>query len=348
MDNSINESTQTQASESAHGQADTSKQVIIPRQSCIYGCIDLSDTKPSLVKSNLNIQLNRISPFPMFETYVITRNQHAMFWLWEKNGTNSDSRASSIKYLPESLFYGDINADKTELVALKDGYEARFWQSGLLKGSQFWPGKPTLTQWNQFLRHHSIKASESLPEVVGGHLRTSPWHKPSQLENAVETVKTINVPLVLSILFLTFLAFQLASIFRISSTLSEIENAHEQAITDASDIVTARNNALLHKGIIEQIHNTTRWPSQIELMAISTQILKDLDATLLSWRFDEGELVIMIRTNNKDSKAFVSSFENSGLFESVRLDTQANQNNFSLQMQLKPRTNNADTAGGAS
>ena len=311
-------------------------QEVIGREACIFACLDFRGIKKSLQKSSLELQLKQLAPFEQFETYFIWKNEHVMAWIWSSNKNTNTPPVNTNKYIPETLLLGEQHHSKPEIIQVNKGYEARLWRDELLVGSQYWPSLPTIDEWNNFLRNHSMESQEKLPEILAYSLNDTPWYQPHIIEIILNKCKTINFSLLIATVFFTFLAYSYSGLVRINQKLVESENQYSIALSEANDIVTARNNAIQQLSIINQINNLSNWPSQIELLATCNHILHQLSATLIGWKFDDGELHLVIKTNNSDPTVFISSFESSKLFNEVNLGPQGNDGALSLHMKLRP------------
>ena len=304
---------------------------IIPRKSCVYTCIPFDGIKKSLQKDRLTLKLNQLTPFTEFDSFIIWKNDQAMVWLWKSTAEKSTQKA-----IPESLLAGKQQQSETEIIALNSGFEARHWENGVLQGSQFWSQQPKLSDWNNFLRSHSIASTDNLPEIEEYRQNEIPWYQPTALESLIEKSRNVNFPGFGLALFLLILCYQLSGLIRINQSLEETNIEHKITLDKANDIVTARNQALNDLAVVNQLNQLSQWPTQIELLALSSQILHELKASMTNWNYNNGELLLVIKTSNADSTAFVSAFEALGIFESVNLNTQANQGKLALQMILKP------------
>jgi len=312
-------------------------QHVIRREACVFACLDFRNIKKNLQKSSLTLQLKQLSPFNQYDSYVIWKNDHVMLWVWQSNPDDGQlNPKQSIKLLPETLFYGKQHQSKVEIVQLDSGYEARLWVAGLIMGSQYWPNMPSIEEWNNFLRNHSKSSQQQLPEINDYCLNETPWYEPHIIDKMLEASKSINLPLLICSVFFTVFCYQIAGLMNLYQNLEDSNNQHEIAMAKANDIVTARNNAVRELTVINQINSLTRWPSQIELLATCNQILRQLNSVLIGWKFDDGELQLVIKTDNSDPTAFISAFESSKLFTSVNLDAQSIKGNLSLHMILRP------------
>ncbi len=316
--------------------------IVIRREACLYACLDFSVLSNTLKQKSLAIQLKKLSPYPEFDSHVIWISGHAMIWLWKSDIIQStqeseNSTHTSIQVYPETLMIGSRHHSKIELVTLSRGFEGRIWEDGLLKGSRFWPESPDLAKWNLFLRSHSLKPATSQEPAQAYKLNQDPWYKPSTIEQLQTLVSSIHPLWAIGYVFLAVFSFQLAAYFQVSTKLEQIDEQYQQTLQSANQMVTAREQSYQEREIIHQLQTLSPWPMSIELMAVSLQLIKDLNAKMVDWKFDNGELNLIILAQSPDPTQFVTIFESSSYFYDVRINNQTGNGNLALVLKVHPK-----------
>lgn len=307
--------------------------IMIERQKCIYCYVDLSKIQKKLHAKRITLTIKQITPFPIYEHYIIWKNGHAMVWIWQSVKIDA-SKTNKVQVIPESLFYGKTHFKQLELIQLHSGFEARYWDEELIKGSKFWLNKPTLEEWNLFLKNHALENHNEVPNISSNEINSEPWYQPNLFETLFSQIKQFNLSFIVLSIFIIIISYQLTSISRILSEIEKVETIKNDALVKANDIITARNNAVDNLNIITEIEHLSKWPTQIELLAKCTKVLNELDARLLRWDFNNGELLLTAKTNNTDTTKFIKEFEALNIFENVNINVSGNQNNLSLEMTL--------------
>ena len=265
----------------------------------------------------------RWAPFPDAQSQVEWVGDRAMVWIWSRSQVlAADMDAAPLpvprRIIPESLFRGASQVEGQELVAMDLGYEGRVWRQGFLAATHWWPGLPTLEDWNQFRRGVGLPPASGVPEPLPSPLSDKPWTASqtrgfgAAINEQRQLLAALTIATGLAVLFamLTAAAALKVSIWQVDKQIRQREAALEK-------IIDARDKALADRDAIDALLASRPPVGQIKLLTEVDRLMGG-GWRLLEWRMpDTGHLEVVAKKSNADARAIVSGWEGSGRFTAV-------------------------------
>lgn len=295
---------------------------MVARRLCAYTAIDAAAVPSARRRAYVDTALARWTPFADSVRHVEWSGDRAMVWAW------SEARVLEVedtrhprprRILPEPLLRGVPLHEGVALLAMDEGVEGRVWSHDMLVASTWWPGAPSLAEWNLFLRGAGQPAQSRVANVQPAPLADQPWSRP-QRRGLGETVlrhRTAWRAAVVAIAAL-LVAGPLASAARLHLQATQVERRIAGQGEGLQRILAAREAAERDAAAIDALLELRPPAAQIQLFATVLQVMPPGAWELLEWRMpDPSRLEVDIRVSNPDPQALVVAWERSGLFDDV-------------------------------
>lgn len=226
---------------------------IIPREACTFRRIRLAGEGRNAIKAAL-LKVRK-DALPGEDGIQIipdkasgntanrnTANSMAGVWNFSKSAVHKG------RYLPETLAR-EAYGDGIRLVTCLTGLEGQIWKDGILLSSRWWPGEPSASQWEQFVR-----AAEDQHDLSGMTLGQPapmlvPWRRDLPAFNmdrdrVLELASPVNLGAILAAGFAFAFAYLGSQYVRETISLRQAERAQQAVSVDAQQILSQRRRAL--------------------------------------------------------------------------------------------------------
>ena len=306
---------------------------LVGRGLCMYRCEDLSGVPRNRRRSALELKIPVWSPFVRTGHHCVWSGASAMLWYWDEDVIAAARRASGggraagarvkaaarTRVLPETVFYAR-KPDGTFLQPCREGFELQHWRSNLLVDAFWFPDRPHARQVAWFLGRREggahAAAPEGVPEVPGAEIAPEPWSTSLTPREWLEAREGALVPACLLVLALV-VVWQEARIWKVRHL--EVEAAAELARMQdrLGPLLEARNELLGLRRTNLTLAAILSEPSQARLMALVDRALPSAGAEFREWRYQQGELAVVVEDPDPDPIAYVRALEAEPLFEQV-------------------------------
>lgn len=313
-------------------------QWVIERSQCLYRCLDLSHVPSSGRAQALALKLAGLSPFRLPGHYAVWRDGWVQLWLWDEQQRQglaaSQEAMSGCLCLPETLLQvppAPTPESVVRLVRVQRGMDLQVWRAGVLRASVFQDGLPL-----------SIGAWQALRGVPGVHV-------PERLE--AEVVPSLERPWASGASLAgrdweRWLPYGMAATLLAGSAFNLTQGAQwwwaerglagQQAALaqQVEPVLAARTRAMQAESEIQALLRLQDAPSQVELLRTVAGLLPE-DSRLLSWRYRENTLELLIDTRRADPRFFVQRLQEGGRFQDVRVEPSPRADGLQLAMSIR-------------
>ena len=319
---------------------------IVGRDLCMYRRGDFENVPRSKRRSALALRLPVWSPFERTGHYCVWSGGSAMVWFWDgdKIGAERDAfgaggapRTAPIRVLPETVFY-PRRAEGLYLQPCRKGFELQHWRSGVLEDAFWFPDRPDSRQRQWFLDRQDAQTGEAPAAgavvVSGGRLAPEPWRVASSLAEWLEANERVLVTACVLVLAVG-VVWQEARFWKIHH-LGEAVTAELARMQDALDpLLAARNELLRLRRTNEALSETLSEPSQARLMGIVDRAIPSAQAQFREWRYQQGELTVVVEDPDMDPITYVRSLEAQPLFEQVRAEPTRGERRIEIKLRVR-------------
>lgn len=296
----------------------------------------------------LQAQLAAWQPMPDAVYLVSWQGEVAQAFAVDAQGL-ADAGVKAAAWLPETLAR-EAGTDGVRLVKTLDGVEGQSWKGGVLQASRWWPERPALAEWQQFLRqaHWSGPPPERVPEA-----EALAWMRPGRLPVLSEQLgqsRQGSERWLVTVLLLLMLGLS-AMTARILWDSHDARRRAQLGLADMRDqvapVLNAREKALQAADQSAALVSQLQAPQALELMAELLRLLPK-DALIRELDLDglDLRLVLELPPDSQRGK-LVAELESGGWFTAVReLKDGVSRSGLGLQMKLSgprpPQRSNAD------
>ena len=311
---------------------------VISRGLCYYRLFSLTDIPAARRDSVLQLKIKQWSPFKNYANYSIWRDGHAQVWIWDQQQQQNRLMEMGLKKatcFPETALQTRPTTDTVQLLQCLEGVEGQIWKEGLLMGSRWWAQRPPETEWAHFQRAHSLPAAHNVPTPIEQPLLKRPWGRTkkrlSQFQLYQERIWVMGG----TVIFTIVLTWQMISVWKWQQATEQLHAQIEELNESITPILTARNQAISEKTLLEQLLALTPDPSQLELMTKIAEKLPRQNTKLIQWFYQTGELRFTIETQKLDHTFYVETFQALPLFREVKAETGREPNQIIISMRLE-------------
>ena len=252
---------------------------------------------------------------------VVWSDDVAMVWLWDADQAVVDAAwlgesADSIRAVPETVFY-PRKADGIHVQACQEGFELQYWQENVLANS-FWVAEEpdqARADWFATSRGHASGSAGEV-EATPAHLAEEPWASPV---TALEWLIANERRLVATGLALFALAavWQEARIWNAHWRNGAAEATLAAMQEDLGPVLNERNEYLRLRAGNAALARILAEPSQAAVMLQVHGGIPNPDADFQEWRYQQGDLKVVLSDPNADPVAYVRQLEAQSLLSDV-------------------------------
>ena len=318
----------------------------------MYRCEDFANVPRSRRRSALELKLPVWSPFERTGHHCVWSGGSAMVWYWDEDAVAGrvdafDARrpgagrrpSGRVRVLPETMFY-PRKPDGVHLQACKEGFELQRWRAGVLADAFWFPEQPHEGQWSWFIDrqepegHDELAAHRVRASVGGSELAAEPWSVPFAPREWIEANER-GLAWACFLALVLVVVWQEARIWNIRqlNEAAEMELARFQA--ELGPLLEARNELLRLRRTNQARLDLLREPSQARIMSLVDGAIPSAEAKFREWRYQQGELRIVVEDPDLDPIEYVRSLEAVPLFAEVRAEPARGENRIEITLKVK-------------
>lgn len=327
----------TPAESSGYGR----KEWIVARSLCHYKYFALSELPENRWEEALAVKIRQWSPFNHYAEYIVWQDDAVLVWVWDatlQQQSMAQVELKTARSFPESILRPAASQDGGHLLACLEGVEGQIWQAGKLIASRWWLNPPSLREWSQFLRAHSLAAVTEVPSPAVTELLGQPWGKARRSFGGFKAQQERDWVFIGLLIFVMMATWQAVDILKAKTALQQLQTHLDELNEKATPVLTARTAAMNYKQAAERLFTLNSQVTQIELMALVLDKLPQQGAKVVEWAYQSGELKVTIEANNIDPRYYVENFQSQALFVDVKSENGRNSNQIVMSMHIAATT----------
>lgn len=317
-----------------------SQEWILARRFCAFTLLDASAIPFVRRKAYADIAVQRWSPFADTRHHIDWLGAQAMVWAWSHSQVleigDGEVAAPPRRVLPETLYRGIPQAGAALLIAMDEGVEGRVWRDHALIACQWWPGVPTLGEWNGFRRGAGLAASHAMPVVESSPMLYLPWTRQRVAgftDLAGRHRKVLQC--VAAGVVVALLAMPLAASIRLAAKTAMLQRVIDKEAVRVGETLAAREAAERDVAAIEKLLKLRPPRRQLQLMAAVIGAIAGDNWKLLEWRMaDSRSLEVVLQMDSPDPTALVRGWEATKVFRNVAVDLGRSGNEVTIRADI--------------
>ena len=287
---------------------------LVGRGLCLYRCESFANVPRARRPAALQLKLPVWSPFDNTGHHCVWGGSQAMVWLWDQDeaqagiaGSHFAEFADALRLRPETVFYPRA-ADGACVQECSHGYELQSWRDGILSDSFWLPERPDTQRLSWFLNRQRTAA-----EVDSVAWRTAtPTPEPWASATTVRQWLTANEwPLAVCMLaVLAAVALWHEGRYWKALGLAAAADAEFDARQqELAPVLAARDEMVSLQQRIAAMADILAQPSQAHIMGVIDKALPSPAARFQRWRYQQGELRVLVEDPGLDPVAYVEALE---------------------------------------
>ena len=324
---------------------------IVGRDLCMYRCEEFANIPRSRRRSALELKLPVWSPFERTGHHCVWSGSSAMVWYWDEDTVNagretskapnagSERRSSArVRVFPETMFYPK-KPDGVHLQVCRKGFELQHWRAGVLADAFWCPERPHEGQWGWFIDRQEIDG-QTVPTVrranslaVESAMEAKPWSislTPREWIEVNERGLAAACLLALSLV----VVWQEARIWRLRHIAEAGASELTRIQAELGPLLEARNNLLRLRRTNQALLDLLNEPSQARIMSLVDRAIPSAEAKFRKWRYQQGELRVLVEDPELGPIAYVRSLEAVPLFGQVRAEPTRGENRIEIVLKV--------------
>ena len=309
----------------------------------MYRSEDFAHVPRAKRRQALELKLPVWSPFRKTGFHCLWAGSAAMLWFWDADAVQDETPGSAAdggkteraRVLPETVFY-PRKPDGVHLQDCYEGFELQHWRAGVLLDAFWFAERPNESQTDWFLARRGMQVSAAdldVPLTSAATFHPEPWAGPVAPGAWLEA----NEPALVAscVLALVLTAVWLEVRFRKTQHLTQTaEAAFARMQDEVGPLVRARNELVRLRRRNLVLSALLAKPSQAYLMGEVDRTLPNPTATFREWRYQRGELSIVIEDDDPDPIAYVRALEAHPLFDQVKAEQARKADRLKISMRV--------------
>ena len=327
---------------------------IVGRDLCLYRSEDFANVPRNRRDAAVLHRLPVWSPFQRTGHHCVFSGSVAMVWLWDADvvdprpdllDLDSGAELARVRTVPETVFYPRPEASHRPgahgrggglaIQQCHQGFELQFWRDDALVDSLWQPDRPDPARIEWFVaRQELTDAAADAPAEPAPAAAGEPWAFPIT-PRAWLLANERNLVIAGLALAVAVAGFQEARHWRLhvatraaESELAEIDNELAPVLGARAELAALNRRAERLAGLLDT-------PSQAFVMARVDAALPDPTTEFRGWRYQRGELVVILGDRGLDTVAAVAALQGESLFTGVE-PGQAQQGGMEIRLRVDP------------
>ena len=266
-----------------------------------------------------------------------------MVWFWDAEAVQHETSGDAanredtkrVRLLPETVFY-PRKPDGVHVQACYEGFELQRWRADALLDSFWFAERPDENQIDWFLARHGMETlpvGSKIPHTPASAFEPEPWVGRVPPREWLDA----NEPALLTAGMIALAMIALWQDMRLRKThyFTRIAEAEFARIQDEIDpLLQARNELARLRRRNLALSALLATPSQARLMGEVDRALPSATATFHEWRYQRGELSLVVEDAEPDPIAYVRALEAHPLFTQVRAEQARKAGRLKISMQV--------------
>lgn len=318
----------------------------------MYRFEDFANVPHGKRRGALELKLPIWSPFERTGHHCVWSGGSAMVWYWDEDAVAAGGDAPRarrpgagvrpshrMRVLPETMFHPK-KPDGVHLQACKEGFELQRWRAGALADAFWFPDHPHEGQWSWFIDRQPPEvqsdpaADRARTSVAGSGLAVEPWSVSLTPREWVE-VNERGLAWACLVALLLVVVWQEARIFNVRHLNEAAAMELTRIQTELGPLLEARNELLRMRRTNQDLLDLLREPSQARIMSLVDGAIPNPEANLREWRYQQGELRVVVEDPDPDPIEYVRALEAVPLFSQVRAEPGRGENRIEITLKVK-------------
>ena len=294
-------------------------------------------------RAALELKVPVWSPFRKTGFHAVWAESAAMVWFWDAEAVRSRTsgdvedpeRADPVRIVPETVFY-PRKSDGVHLQTCREGFELQHWRANVLLDAFWFAERPDEHRIDWFFARRGIETSApdlKVPQTPASTFDPEPWAARVRPGEWLEANESALVAACLLALAMAALWQEVR--FRKTTHVTSSATAAFARIQDEIDpLLQARNELVRLRRTNHALSALLAAPSQAHLMGEVDRALPSASASFHEWRYQRGELAIVVEDAEPDPISYVRALEAHPLFSRVRAEQARKAGRLKISMQV--------------
>ena len=327
-------------------------QWILSRSLCLFKLFAI-DNLPSKNRAEaLEVLVKRWAPFEQVGLHVMWTENYAGVWAWDETlveNSVEEVGVQLVSVLPETVYYSPMEEDGSRWIASQDkGYIFQIWVKGNLIAEKWFATKPNAARFELFIRTlevpngvalswEALRDMSHLAKDKGEmSLLPTPWGAKNQNLTILQNLPWEQTAILASVgLLILAYAWIISATLATSISLSSVNQRVADIEQSVEPVLTARSTAELANDKISNLVTLIDYPSQINLLADVSKVLKRDKLVLKEWDF-QGARIEVTTEGKVNTLNVVKKFEELTWAKSVSVSAlrRDEQNKFTINIKI--------------
>ena len=302
----------------------------------MYRCENFDGVPNQHRRKAVLLKLPLWSPFANTGHHCVWSGAKAMVWLWDADQVVADAerlgKSENIRVVPETVFY-PRKPDGAYVQQCRRGFELQQWRDDVLTDALWQAESPTAEVIARFAGHHGAPDGAGTVPTAPNTLAEDPWSGPVPIPEWLianeRRLATIGIAL-----FAVVASWQEGRIWH--STLGA-DRAEDELIAieeELGPLFQQRNEVLALHRRNEALAEILRRPSQAAVMRQADLAVPSEDAEFQEWRYQQGELKLVVTDPLADPVEYVRRLEDQPLISAVEPGPSRGQGRVEFNMRV--------------
>lgn len=318
---------------------------VVGRGLCMYRAEDFTNVPRNKRRAAVELGLPVWSPFRNTGHHCVWSGGMAMVWFWDADKVQIDEelydgRAAgdgAVRIVPESVFH-PTKPDGVHLQGCHEGFELQRWQGGVLEDAFWFAVRPTQQDVAWFLGRAPEgdgAVPTEVPVTPAAPFLADPW---SGALTPREWLEENEAPLVCALLLVLAVAlvWQETRVWKAHYIREAVVAEFEELQDTLAPELAARAQLVDLRRQNRALARIQGEPSQARLMAIVDQTIPSAEARFVTWRYQQGELRVVVEDPAPDPVAYVESFEAVPMFDDVQAAPERTADRLEITLRIAP------------
>lgn len=312
---------------------------VVGRDLCLYRQESFANVPRARRDAALQLKLPVWSPFANTGHHWVWHEAQAMIWLWDQDqiaprlaASDFAGYADSLRQRPETVFY-PRRSDGVCVQECSQGFELQSWREGVLDDSLWLPERPDDARLGSFLGRQGLASETGSVSWQPATPIADPWASPVTVRQWLAANEWPLAVCVLAILAAAALGFE-ARYWKALASAADIEAEFDARQQELAPVLAARNEMVLLRQRIGTMADILAQPSQARIMAVVDGALPSAAARFQRWRYQQGELRVLVEDPELDTVATIEALEEH--FAQVEVGPSAQQGSIELVLGVEP------------
>jgi len=315
-------------------------QLLIGRGLSMFRYHDFSNVPRNRRAQALSQSVTLWSPFEHTDYHCYWEEGSAMVWYWDAQHSSSasagdadsgqgDANNPALTILPEATFL-PRKSQGVYLQQCHQGVDLQYWASGRLIDSRWFSKQPESKVVQEFCLQHRLP-EQTEPAVSPLDWQKDAWRQALTPQQWLAANEKIVVGAVL-VIFSVILLWQETRYWKAHWLAGQAAEQYSTSSAELEPLLQARNEVQHYFQMNEAILTAFGEPSQAQLMTLVSKALPNDEAMFKQWRYQRGQLEIVIEDPSADPIEYVKRIQAEPLFSDVRTEQARGEDSLKLLM----------------